>query len=102
MVEKPKNPKDKVRELQRSLWMSAKRSKSRRFHVLYDRVHRSDVLWEAWKRVRANRGAAGVDKETLEAIERRGAEEFVRDIQAKLIRGEIGRASCRERVCLYV
>jgi group II intron reverse transcriptase/maturase len=95
MVEKPKNPKDKVRELQRSLWMSAKRNKSRRFHALYDRVHRSDVLWEAWKRVRANRGAAGVDKETLEAIERRGAEEFVRDIQAKLLRGEYRPQSVR-------
>jgi group II intron reverse transcriptase/maturase len=87
MVEKPKNPKDKVRELQRSLWVSAKRSKGRRFHALYDRVHRSDVLWEAWRRVRANRGAAGVDKETLEAIEQRGAEDFVKDIQAKLIGG---------------
>jgi group II intron reverse transcriptase/maturase len=87
MVERPKNPKDKVRELQRSLWVCAKRSKSRRFHALYDRIHRSDVLWEAWKRVRANRGAAGVDKETLEVIEQQGAEEFVKDIQTMLIRG---------------
>ena len=68
MVKRPNNPVEKVRELQRSLWVCAKRSKSRRFHALYDRIHRSDVLWEAWKRVRNNRGSAGVDEETLEVI----------------------------------
>ena len=95
MDEKPKDPKDKVRELQRSLWMSAKRSKSRRFHALYDRIHRSDILWEAWRRVRANRGAAGVDQETLEAIEQKGAEDFVKAIQANLIRGKYRPRSVR-------
>src|SRR5579871_1322708 len=57
---------DKVRELQRKLWVCAKQSKTRRFHALYDRIYRSDVLWEAWRRVRSNKGAAGVDRETLE------------------------------------
>jgi RNA-directed DNA polymerase len=52
-------PVGKVRELQRKLWAAAKQSEGRRFHALYDRVHRSDVLWAAWERVRANRGAAG-------------------------------------------
>ncbi len=55
----------KVRELQRKLWAAAKQSAERRFHALYDRVHRGDVLWEAWRRVLANRGAAGVDRITL-------------------------------------
>ena len=50
-----------VRELQRKLWAAAKQSPGRRFHALYDRVHRGDVLWEAWERVRKNRGAAGVE-----------------------------------------
>jgi len=57
-------PKEKVRELQRKLYVCAKQSKTRRFHALYDRIYRSDVLWEAWRRVRSNRGAAGVDAET--------------------------------------
>src|SRR5699024_10507887 len=42
----------KVRELQRRLWITAKQHQERRFHALYDRIHRGDVLWEAWQRVR--------------------------------------------------
>ena len=52
--------------------MCAKQSRTRRFHALYDRIYRSDVLWEAWRRVRSNGGAAGVDAETIQAIEQRG------------------------------
>ena len=82
------NPKDKVRELQRSLWMRAKQSSTRRFHALYDRIYRRDVLWEAWKRVRRNGGAAGVDEKTLADIERRGVVEFLEGIQAALKAGK--------------
>ncbi len=49
-------PIDKVRRLQRKLWTAAKRHPGRRFHALYDRICRSDVLAEAWKRVKNNRG----------------------------------------------
>jgi hypothetical protein len=55
-------PVDKVRQLQRHLWVAAKRSPERRFHALMDRIWRRDVLREAWRRVKANRGAAGVDR----------------------------------------
>jgi len=65
MPETANNPMGKVRQLQRKLWVCAKQSKTRRFHALYDRIYRSDVLWEAWRRVRSNRGAAGVDGITL-------------------------------------
>jgi RNA-directed DNA polymerase len=81
-------PQEKVRQLQNQLWVCAKQSKTRRFHALYDRIYRSDVLWEAWRRVRSNGGAAGVDRETIQAIEERGAEEFLREIQAALRAGE--------------
>jgi len=87
MVARPKNPDTKVRELQRSLWMCAKRSKTRRFHALYDRICRDDVLQEAWRRVRNNGGAAGVDEQTLAAIERSGVEGFLREVQATLRAG---------------
>ena len=62
-------PIDKVRRLQSRLWAAAKQSEGRRFHALYDRIYRSDVLWEAWKRVRANRGAAGVDQYDPRCVE---------------------------------
>jgi len=69
MVERPNNPEEKVRELQRRLWTCAKRSRSRRFHALYDRIWRGDVLLEAWRRVKANGGAAGVDEVSIGDIE---------------------------------
>jgi RNA-directed DNA polymerase len=81
------NPTEKVRELQRSLYMSAKRSKGRRFHALRHLVYRGDVLVEAWKRVKGNRGAAGVDGETLTAIEQGGLETFLQALQQDLRRG---------------
>jgi RNA-directed DNA polymerase len=83
-------PVGKVRELQRKLWAAAKQSKGRRFHVLFDRICRDDVLWEAWRRVQANRGAAGVDKMTLDAVEaygvRRMLDELSRDLRAGVYR----------------
>lgn len=78
---------EKVRELQRKLWACAKQSKTRRFHALYDRIYRGDVLWEAWRRVRSNRGAAGVDEVTLQAIEGQGVQQFLDAIQADLRAG---------------
>lgn len=84
MAERPNNPVDKVRELQRRLWVAAKRAKTRRFHALYDRIGRSDVLWEAWSRVRTNGGAAGVDKETFDDIEREGVDAFLNGIAETL------------------
>lgn len=87
MPETAKTPREKVRQLQRKLYVCAKRSRTRRFHALYDRIYRSDVLWEAGRRVRSNGGAAGVDAETIQAIEQRGAGELLAEIQAALRAG---------------
>ncbi len=77
----------KVRRLQNRLWAAAKQSEGRRFHALYDRIYRSDVLWEAWERVRANRGAAGVDAVTLAAVEAYGVQRMLDELQSDLRAG---------------
>ena len=88
----PKSPgrrktDDKVQQLQRVLCGAAKRSPGRRFHALMDRIWRRDVLQEAWRRVRENRGAAGVDAVTLADIEQLGVESFLEGIHDELRAG---------------
>ncbi len=78
----------KVRRLQRKLWAAAKQSPVRRFHALYDRICRGDVLWEAWERVRENRGAAGVDRVTLAYVQEvYGVSRLLGELQADLRAG---------------
>ncbi len=97
MVERPKHPIDKVRELQRKLFMAAKRNGKRRFHALYDRIWRGDVLREAWQRVRSNKGAAGIDGVTLAMIEQQGVEEFLAELQDILRSGKYRPQPVRRR-----
>ena len=78
---------DRVRALQRVLYRCAKQDEDRRFHALYDKVSRSDVLWKAWGEVRANRGAAGVDGVTIDDIVRSGVGDFLDELAAKLRAG---------------
>jgi RNA-directed DNA polymerase len=77
----------KVQQLQRVLWAAAKQSEGRRFHALYDRICRGDVLWEAWERVRNNRGAAGVDRITVVAVEDYGVDRMLRELRRDLRAG---------------
>ncbi len=84
-----------VRELQRTLYACAKRSPERRFHALYDRIHRSDVLREAWRRVKGNRGAAGVDRVTLAEVEAHGVERLLGELQGALRSGSYRPAPVR-------
>jgi RNA-directed DNA polymerase len=76
-----------VRELQRKLWVAAKRSPGRRFHALYDRIWRGDILQEAWIRVQRNKGAAGVDGVTLAAVREYGVERLLGELQRDLRSG---------------
>ena len=88
---------DHVRQLQRRLWSVAKRQPGRRFHALLDRIYRRDVLWEAWRRVKENRGAAGVDAMTLAAVERLGVEAFLDHLGAQLRAGTYRPSAVRRR-----
>ena len=78
---------DKVRQLQRRLWVAAKQSPERRFHALMDRIWRADILQEAWRRVKKNRGAAGVDAMTLAVVEQYGVERLLDELGAALRAG---------------
>lgn len=81
-------PKEKVQELQEKLGYAAKISQKRRFHALYDKIYRMDVLMEAWRRVRSNQGAAGIDKQTLQDIDNMGPYSFLLSCQQSLKEGK--------------
>jgi RNA-directed DNA polymerase len=78
---------DRVRALQRVLYRCAKQDRDRRFHAVYDKVARSDVLWRAWGEVRANRGAAGVDGVTIDDVVASGVGDFLDELANKLRAG---------------
>ena len=75
---------DKVRELQRTLYRAAKADPGRRFHALYDKVHRRDVLERAWVQVWRNGGAPGIDHTTIADVERQGVCVLLDELEAEL------------------
>lgn len=84
-----------ARKLQRQLWAAAKQSEDRRFHALFDRMCRVDVLYEAWERVRRNRGASGVDRITLGDIEDYGVGRMLSELRGDLLEGRYRPAPAR-------
>ena len=87
MAARPINPVDKVRELQHALFRAAKRNPGRRFHALFDRIWRGDILQKAWERVRSNDGAAGIDGVSLTMIEQRGVAQFLAEVRDEIRNG---------------
>ncbi len=78
---------DAARRLQRALYLAAKASGARRFHALYDKVYRKDILERAWGEVKANGGAAGIDGATIEQIEQAGVEGILGELAEELREG---------------
>jgi RNA-directed DNA polymerase len=88
---------DNARKLQRTLYRVAKEQPERRFTLLYDKVCRQDILQEAWKRVKSNKGAAGVDQVDIEAVCNHGEERFLCEL-AQELRSRSYRAALVRRV----
>ena len=78
---------DAVRALQHVLYRAAKADPGRRFHALYDKVHRRDVMWRAWGQVRRNNGAPGIDRTTLADVEEYGVTRLLDELEAELKAG---------------
>ncbi len=83
-MEKNLVTRESVRHLQQELARKSKSEPGYRFYSLYDKVYRLDVLWEAWQKVRANKGSSGIDKITVAEIEAAGAVEYIKSIHEEL------------------
>jgi RNA-directed DNA polymerase len=77
-------PRTKLEEFQGKLYAKAKAEPTFRFHQLYDKLYRWDVLVEALRRAKANRGAAGVDGQTFEQVKEYGEEQWLKELQREL------------------
>lgn len=78
---------ERIRTLQRRLYVKAKKEPQYRFYILYDKIWRWDILEYAYRRMRANAGAPGADGMTFEQIEAAGVERFLWEIQRELQEG---------------
>ena len=75
---------EKIRRLQRKLYLKAKAEPDFRFYLLYDKIYRDDILWHAYRLARANKGGPGVDGVTFEMIEAAGLEDWLSGIRKEL------------------
>jgi RNA-directed DNA polymerase len=75
---------ESIRQLQRKLYVAAKQQPERRFHQLYDKIYRADILEHAYALARSNAGAPGVDGVTFEDIESKGLAEWLEGLRKEL------------------
>jgi len=75
---------DKIRMLQKKLYLKAKAEPNYRFYLLYDKIYREDVLSHAYALAKSNQGAPGVDEQTFEQIEFAGRQEWLNGVGKEL------------------
>ena len=76
---------DKIRNLQRKLYLKAKSEPEFRFYVLYDKIYREDILIHAYRLAKANRGSAGTDGVTFDQIASEGVTKWLTGIREQLL-----------------
>jgi group II intron reverse transcriptase/maturase len=82
-----KEARERVQALQVKLYRAAKDQQNLRFYSLWDKVNRDEVLIVAWNEVRQNRGAPGVDAQTIDEIEKHvGVDKYLEEVQNELRR----------------
>ncbi|TYQ15348.1 UNVERIFIED_CONTAM: group II intron reverse transcriptase/maturase [Acetivibrio alkalicellulosi] len=77
----------KLQELRRKIYLTAKSEKQKKFWGLYCHVAKEEVLREAYKEAKENKGAAGIDNRTFEDIEQYGVDKFIAEIREELVQG---------------
>ncbi len=83
-AEEADTAQDKAGKLEDTLYRAAKADPKRRFHQLYDKVYRSDIVEQAWEQVRRNGGAAGIDRMTIAMVEQNGVERLLEEVATEL------------------
>jgi RNA-directed DNA polymerase len=78
------NTHEKVRNLQNRLYLKAKADRKRKFYALYDKIYRKDILEDAWRRVKRNKGAGGVDKVSIDDVKAYGEDRLLCEIAEEL------------------
>jgi len=78
------NTHEKVRDFQNRLYLADKADRKRKFYAMYDKIYRKDILKEAWKRVKQNGEADGVDKVSIEDVKAYGEEKLLDEIAEEL------------------
>lgn len=76
---------EKAQQLCEKLYLAAKKSKTRRFHQLYDKVYRMDILRDSWDIVKQNRGCAGVDGVSISDVIKYGPDRYLQEIHELLL-----------------
>ena len=80
IADKAINTHEKVRNIQNRLYLTAKADRKRKFYALYDKIYRKDILEEAWRRVKRNGGAGGIDKVSITDVKAYGEERLLDEI----------------------
>ena len=76
---------EKAQQLCEKLYLAAKKSKTRRFHQLYDKVYRMDILSDAWEIVKQNKGCAGVDGVNISDVILHGQDKYLQELHDTLL-----------------